>query len=97
MKINDLFFNLNLTCNACGKENDNGYFCEKCKKELPFNNVICDKCGRSTINKESRWNIMLNIILNEQMYKNRELVIVPWDTYFRENKITKYFVKIQNI
>lgn len=34
---------------------------------------------------------MLNIILNEQMYKNRELVIVPWDTYFRENKITKYF------
>ena len=54
MKINDLFFNLNLTCNACGKENDNGYFCEKCKKELPFNNVICDKCGRSTINKESR-------------------------------------------
>lgn len=54
MKINDIFFNLNLTCNACGKENDKGYFCEKCRKELPFNDVICDKCGRSTINKENR-------------------------------------------
>ena len=52
MKINDYFFNLSLRCNACGKENNSGYFCDGCKEILPYNNVYCGKCGRSTINKE---------------------------------------------
>lgn len=53
MKLEEVFFNLKLTCNACGVENKEGFFCEKCAKELPFNEVFCNKCGRSTINKEN--------------------------------------------
>jgi len=52
MKAKELFFNLKLTCNACGIENKEGLFCKDCKDKLPYNNVFCERCGRSTINKE---------------------------------------------
>ncbi len=51
-KLNDIFFNLKLTCNACGKENREGYFCTECQDKIEYNEVFCDKCGRSVINKE---------------------------------------------
>ncbi len=51
-KINDIFFNLKLTCNACGRENDEGFYCKNCQDKLEYNQVFCDKCGRSVINKE---------------------------------------------
>lgn len=53
MKIDDLFFDLKLTCNACGRENKEGYFCSECQKKIEYNDVICNHCGRSVINKES--------------------------------------------
>ena len=51
-KLKDIFFNLTLTCNACGKENEQGYFCKECQDKIEYNLVFCDKCGRSVINKE---------------------------------------------
>lgn len=49
--FSDNLFNPKWTCLVCGKEifND-GYFCEDCLKELPFNDkCICDHCGRATL------------------------------------------------
>lgn len=50
-KLNNLFFDKNLTCDICGKDVFNKEnFCESCKAELPYNNeFICDKCGRKTL------------------------------------------------
>ena len=52
-KINDLFFDLTLTCNACGRENREGYFCDECREKLEYNDIICNHCGRSVINREN--------------------------------------------
>lgn len=51
-KLNDLFFDIKLTCNACGRENQEGYFCKDCQEIIQYNNVICNHCGRSVINSE---------------------------------------------
>lgn len=51
-KALDFLFPINVTCNACGRENFNGeYFCEQCENELPKNNrAICNHCGRKVLN-----------------------------------------------
>lgn len=42
------------TCSVCGREIFNeGYFCDDCLKDLPFNDkCICAHCGRSTLAPE---------------------------------------------
>lgn len=47
----EALFDTKWTCNACGKEIfDGDYFCEECKKSLPFNDgIVCGHCGRSVI------------------------------------------------
>ena len=60
MKIKEIFAKL-LTlgfydpkwrCNGCGREMfGDGFFCDKCEKELPYNNkTVCDHCGREIVN-----------------------------------------------
>ena len=60
MKIKEIFAKL-LTlgfydpkwrCNGCGMEMfGDGFFCDKCEKELPYNNkTVCDHCGREIVN-----------------------------------------------
>ncbi len=46
--FNKYLFNAKWRCVACGREIfDGDYFCEKCKKVLPFaDQTICDHCGR---------------------------------------------------
>lgn len=48
--IQQIFFPVNYTCNACGKEVFSGkYFCENCYKKLPFIKINkCNHCGRIT-------------------------------------------------
>jgi ComF family protein len=47
----NLFCDLKLTCQICGKEIFDGkYFCSECEDKLVFNNKsICDHCGRQTL------------------------------------------------
>ena len=59
-KLDDIFFNLKLTCNVCGRENGQGYFCKECADKLEYNDTICSHCGRSVINKEERCNSCQN-------------------------------------
>ena len=49
--LNKYFFNYKWRCLLCGKEIfDEQYFCEQCKKELPYNDgAICGHCGRKVI------------------------------------------------
>ena len=49
--IKDLFFNLKLTCNACGCEIFAGYFCKECAEKMKINDKYCFKCGRSVISE----------------------------------------------
>ena len=60
MKLDDVFFTLTNTCNICFRENQEGYFCPQCQKDIKYNNVICNKCGRSTINPENFCNSCQN-------------------------------------
>ena len=48
--LTELFFQVNYTCNSCGKEIFNGeYFCDDCEKILPYiKTERCDHCGRIT-------------------------------------------------
>lgn len=48
--LKDLFFNLKLTCNACGREIFDGYFCSDCAEKMELNTKYCVKCGRSVLN-----------------------------------------------
>ena len=46
-------FNNKWTCNCCGKEIFEGYFCKECYENLPFNDgAICDHCGRKVMENE---------------------------------------------
>lgn len=54
-KILRFLFPIDLTCNLCGREIFDGYFCEDCLKTLVFNDdVICEHCGRRVFNAEER-------------------------------------------
>lgn len=48
--LKDLLFNLKLTCNACGREIFEGYFCKECIEKMELNTKYCVKCGRSVLN-----------------------------------------------
>ncbi len=48
--LKDLFFDLKLTCNACGREIFEGYFCKDCTEKMELNTKFCVKCGRSVLN-----------------------------------------------
>ncbi len=42
------FFNAKWRCNVCGREIFEGYFCDRCKSELPRNDgAACAHCGRA--------------------------------------------------
>lgn len=47
--LDAVLFDNKWCCNVCGEEIfDGGYFCEECKKKLPFNNAsVCRHCGRA--------------------------------------------------
>ncbi len=52
--INRYLFNVKWCCNVCGREIfEEGYFCEKCKNSLPYNDShVCDHCGRKVVAPE---------------------------------------------
>lgn len=52
-KITRFLFPVNLTCNICGREIFQGYFCKECQAELPLNDkTVCNHCGRHVFNSE---------------------------------------------
>lgn len=54
-KILRFLFPSDLTCNVCGREIFDGYFCAECENTLPYNNgTICAHCGRLIFNPEER-------------------------------------------
>ena len=51
--ISRFLFPVDITCNACGREIFDGYFCPECAEKLPFNDgVICNHCGRRVFGPE---------------------------------------------
>ena len=51
--ISRFLFPVDITCNACGREIFEGYFCSDCEEKLPFNDgIICNHCGRRVFSPE---------------------------------------------
>ena len=50
VKIRDLIFPQNITCDLCGAEIfDGGHLCAKCEKTITYNDkTVCPVCGRKT-------------------------------------------------
>lgn len=49
MKLRDILFPLDFTCDICGIETFDGNICKDCLKSITFNNKItCPVCGRKT-------------------------------------------------
>lgn len=55
-EIVDFLFPINVTCNACGRENFNKKpFCDDCEKNLPrLSGAVCNHCGRKTFYETER-------------------------------------------
>ena len=53
--LEKIFYQPRWRCVSCGKEIFDGeYFCDKCKKSLPFiQGAICEHCGRQTVANEN--------------------------------------------
>lgn len=51
--ISRFLFPVDITCNVCGREIFEGYFCSECEEKLPFNDgFICNHCGRRVFGAE---------------------------------------------
>lgn len=55
-EIIEFLFPINITCNACGRENFNRKpFCDECEKNLPrLFGSVCNHCGRKTFYETER-------------------------------------------
>lgn len=60
-----LFFNPKWKCIVCGREIfEEGYLCEHCKKEMPYNNgAICGHCGRAVVAFEPYCTTCKNVLV----------------------------------